>query len=107
MCNPQRRNGSVHVEPVHESSLSFQVVRTTGKDNGGGYDATGKGNGGEGKGDNGYEARQGKARVPLNCLLSRFYGTGSPDVEFKMHCRGVEIWDGQDVGAVMTSHGIG
>ena len=31
-----------------------------GKDNGGGYVPTGKGNGGEGKGVNGYEARLGK-----------------------------------------------
>ena len=31
-----------------------------GKDTGGGYVPTGKGNGGEGKGDNGYEARQGE-----------------------------------------------
>ena len=31
-----------------------------GKDNGGGFEPTGKGNGGEGKGVNGYEAMQGK-----------------------------------------------
>ena len=47
------------------------------------------------------------ARVPWNCLLPRCCMTCSPDVEFKMHCRGVEIWWGELVGGVMTQHGIG